>query len=73
MGADVRFTPLDDRGREILDELEQQTHLGPYRTKEQTGERDYSVIADGLDVEGFDPVLDRIDADWRRHLSRLAR
>ena len=73
MAAGVRFTALDDRGQEILDELEQQTHLGPFRTKEQTGERDYSVTADGVGVEGFDPVLDRIAPDWRRHLSRLAR
>jgi hypothetical protein len=61
MAADIHFAPLDDRGIEILDELERKTGHRPYRSIDQTGERHYVLDAEDVGVDGFDAMLDRID------------
>lgn len=70
MAAQITLQPHDDRGREILDELEQETGELPFRTNNATGSREYYLNAQDVDTSGFDPMLDRIDADWRDHISR---
>jgi hypothetical protein len=69
MAAIVRFTPLDDRGRELLNELENATETSPQETFED-GSRSYYLSAHQVGVDGFDAMLDSIDSDWREHLTR---
>ena len=60
----------DDRGREIVDELEKQTEMKPTEVMDD-GTRRYYLIATYADVDAFDPMLDKIDSDWRDHLTNL--
>lgn len=69
MSADVHFQPLDDRGKELLDQLEERTEKRPY-LQNDSGERAYWLEAQEVGVDGFDAMLDSIDANWRDHLNR---
>jgi hypothetical protein len=71
MAAVIWFTPLTDRGRELLDELERQTEHSPTEVREN-GARCYYLSAAGVGMEGFDAMLDSMDSDWREHLTRTA-
>jgi hypothetical protein len=68
MAAVIELVPDDERGTELLDELERRTQELPYKTNTRTGARTYSLQS--ADTDGFDAILDRIDPDWREHLSR---
>lgn len=70
MAAVVRFLALDERGEEILDEMEKRTGQTPEHFGER--EREYSLLAAGVGPDGFDAMLDAIDPGWRGHLTRLA-
>jgi hypothetical protein len=69
MSAEVQFTPLSEKGSELLDQLEQRTGVLPYLTISD-GTRTYWLSAVDVGVMGFDAMLDRIDPTWREHLSR---
>jgi hypothetical protein len=69
MPAVVQLTALDDRGREIIAELEERTQERPREILED-GTREYYLSAHQVGPDGFDPMLDRIDSDWRDHLTR---
>ena len=69
MSAVIRLTPLDQRGIKLLEQLEAETALYPFKTDVQGG-RMYALNSG--DAEGFDGVLDRIGGDWRAHLSRTS-
>jgi hypothetical protein len=69
MGAVIWFTPLTDRGRELLDEMERQTEHSPTEIRED-GARCYYLSAEEVGVEGFDAKLDSMDSDWGEHLTR---
>jgi hypothetical protein len=68
MSTEVTLTPKTDRGREILDELEDRT-TSPFRRNLHTGARSYWRNAFGVPETGFRPVLEDIASDWREHLS----
>lgn len=68
MAAVVWFTPLTDHGRELLDELERKTEHSPTRINED-GSRSYYLSAEGVGVDGFDSMLDRLDSAWAEHLT----
>ena len=70
MTALVQLTALDDRGREIIAELEERTQEQPREISEDGTTREYVLSAHQVGVEGFDSMLDRIDSDWRDHLTR---
>jgi hypothetical protein len=53
----------------LLDQLEAKTALLPFKTNAQGG-RTYALSSD--DAEGFDGMLERVDGDWRTHLSRTS-
>ena len=63
----LTLTPLDGRGREILDQLEAGT-TPPFRLYDRTGARSYWINADGAPTDGYDAALDRLAPDWREHL-----
>jgi hypothetical protein len=67
MAAVIALRPDTDRGREILDELEQQTQIRPEKVLGD-GTRRYYLDAQDAGIDAFDPMLDKIDPDWRSHL-----
>jgi hypothetical protein len=68
MAAILALRPEDDRGRKILDELEARTNLRPEVIED--GTRHYQLKgADDADLDAFDPMLDKIDRDWRSHVT----
>jgi hypothetical protein len=71
MTAVVDLIPYDDRGREIIEELEAGTQETPVEIRHH-GPREYYVRAENLGLAGFDALLDHIDPSWREHLGRTA-
>ena len=61
MAAEIALRANDDRGREIVDELEKQTEMKPTEVMDD-GTRRYYLIATYADVDAFDPMLDKIDS-----------
>jgi hypothetical protein len=72
MAAEIALRPNDDRGREILDELEERTEMKPMELVDDDNTRCYYLSAKDADDDGFDPMLDQIDSDWRSHLTNLS-
>ena len=68
MAAVIAFRPGDDRGREILDELEKRTEMDPWQLLED-GTRRYLLQPEDADVDAFNRMLDGIDPDWREHVT----
>ncbi len=69
----LTLTPLDGRGREILDRLETSSTL-PFRLNDLTGARSYWINADGA-PDGYEAApLDRLAPDWHHSvpLERIA-
>jgi hypothetical protein len=66
MATEVRFEPLTNRGPGLLDALEARTDVLPF----SAGARTYALSDERVGSEGFDVMLDRIDPDWREHLTR---
>ena len=67
MSTTLTLTPLDDRGREILDQFESGA-AQPFRSDRRTGARAYWRNAPGAPVDGYEAALDRLAPDWREHL-----
>jgi hypothetical protein len=67
----VDLIPYDDRGREILEELEAGSQETAVEIRHY-GSREYYVRAEDVGLAGFDAMLDRIDPSWREHLGRTA-
>jgi hypothetical protein len=38
----------------------------------RSGARTYYLDGDGVGIEGFDAMLNRIDSDWDEHVTRTA-
>lgn len=68
MAVVIALCPETERGRQILDELEKQTHMHPMKELEN-GTRRYHLSAEDADVDAFDPMLNEIDSDWRHHVT----
>jgi hypothetical protein len=69
VAAVIQLLPFDDRGREILNELEERTAQQPTEVRDD-GAREYYLQAHGVGVDGFDAMLNHIDPDWPEHVSR---
>jgi hypothetical protein len=67
MTAVIALRPEDDRGKEILDELERKTDAKPQVIDD--GTRRYSITAEHSDVDALDRMLDTIDPGWRNHIT----
>jgi hypothetical protein len=68
MAAEVGFVVHDERGSEVLDELERKAGVPPYLASPT--ERHYNLADAQVASSGIDALLDAIDEDWREHLSR---
>jgi hypothetical protein len=68
VAAIVVFKIHDERGAEILAELEERTSHRSGVTP--SGDREFYLSAAEVGVGGFDPMLDLIDTAWRDHLTR---
>jgi hypothetical protein len=66
--AVIQLRPNDDRGFEILEELERQTKI---RSSERLDDKTRSYLLDVEDADEYawDPMLDKIDPDWRDHVT----
>ena len=69
MPAAVELVPRDRRVIELLDELEELTGAHPREIREPSGARTYDLDAARMSMDGLDETLDRIDSDWRKHLT----
>jgi hypothetical protein len=71
MAAVIRLVPLDDRGREIIDELEEKTEEQPTEIRDG-GSRLYHLQAEDVGVDRFDAMLNRTDSDWPEQVTRTS-
>jgi hypothetical protein len=71
MAGVIRLVPLDERGREIVDELEGKTGERPTEVQGDGG-RLYHVEGASVSGKEFDPMLSRIDSDWPEHVIRTS-
>jgi len=67
MSAVVHYRATDDRGEQILDELEER--LGTRSERLEAGERSFWVVAAG--AVDLDPNLEAIHPTWEDHVQRL--
>jgi hypothetical protein len=65
----IALRPETDRGREILDEVEARTEMRSTEPVADDGTRRYYLHAVDADVDALEPVLDKIDRDWRSHVT----
>jgi hypothetical protein len=70
VAVEIRLVPVGPRGRALLDRLERATAMAPAEIEPGTGARWYYLASAYADVDAFDPVLDRLDEDWRGQLAR---
>jgi hypothetical protein len=70
MGAVIELHPLDDRGEEIIDQVEKRTGHRPTELHPPDGTHVYILEADDSGPDAFDQVLRVIDENWREHVSR---
>lgn len=67
MGAVIHYQAIDERGKEILDELERRSGLGSKQFPE--GDRAYYLANENpADLAKW---LDEIDQNWKEHVGRL--
>lgn len=71
MPAEIALRPNDDRGKEILDELEEETKVPPEVLED--GTRRYHASSEYAGEDAFNPMLDKIDRGWRNHITKLGR
>ena len=71
MAAVIRLVPRDDRGREIIEKLEEKTGEQPIEIRDD-GSRLYHLQAEDVGVDGFDAMLNRLDSDWQEHVTRTS-
>ena len=67
MAAVISLRSETPKGREILDELERRTEMKPTEVIDD-GSRRYYLSATDADVDALDPMLDKIDPNWRDHI-----
>ena len=65
------MVPLDERGGQIIDQLEEKTGEQPTEVQGDGG-RLYHLEGEGVGGEGFDATLSRIDSDWQEHVTRTS-
>lgn len=71
MAGVIRLVPLDERGREIVAELEEQLGEQPTEIQDDGG-RLYHLHGADVGGEEFDAILSRIDSDWPAHVTRTS-
>ena len=71
MPAVISLRPKTPRGTEILDELEERNDLEPDQIISDGTRRYLYLVAMRADIDALDPWLDRIDPNWRDHVSNL--
>ena len=64
----IAYRPEDERGREILDSLPQRIEMQSVQ-EVADGTRRYHLVGEDVGLDSLDPELDRIDPNWRSHIS----
>jgi hypothetical protein len=73
MTLEITLRSTDDRGREILDKFQEWTTSAAMRAEVRNdGTRCFTSFSGrGAGVDSFDPMLEKIDAHWRDHVTKL--
>jgi hypothetical protein len=71
MAGAIRLVPLDERGQQIIDELEEKAGEQPTEIQEDGG-RLYHLKGAGVSGEEFDAMLSEIDSEWQEHVTRTS-
>lgn len=71
MAGAIRLVPLDERGQQIIDELEEKAGEQPTEIQEDGG-RLYHLEGAGVSGEEFDAMLSDIDSEWQVHVTRTS-
>ena len=69
MAVVIFLRPKTRKGREILERLEEETKVKPNGPILEDGTRRYYLDGNDADIDAFDPMLDRIDGEWRDHVT----
>ena len=69
-GSILQYQALDDRGDELLDQVEEQADLG---SSDWRGERirEYHLPQSGSGELGIEPLLASIEPDWQQYVARI--
>ncbi len=68
-GSVLQYRALEDRGEELLDEVEREIGFGSRHM--EAGVREYYLPEPGSGEKGIEPVLDRLDPHWGRTIDRV--
>ena len=72
MSVEITLRSNDDRGQEILDKFQEWTVSAAMRAEiRDDGTRRFTSFSGRGADDAFDRFLDRIDADWRDHVTKL--
>lgn len=71
MAGVIRLVPLDERGRQIVEDLERKARQQPTEVQEDGG-RLYHVEGAEVSGEDFDAMLSEIDSEWQEHVTRTS-
>jgi hypothetical protein len=69
-GSILQYQALDDRGDDLLDQVEAQGNL---KSDDWRGERirEYFLPQSGSGKEGIEPLLASIEPNWQQHVARI--
>lgn len=69
-GSILQYQALDDRGDELLDQVEALANLGSSNWR---GERirEYRLPQPGSGKEGIEPLLASFAPNWQQHIARI--
>jgi hypothetical protein len=71
MAGVIRLVPADERGRQIIEELEEKGKEQPTEIQEDGG-RLYHIQGADVSGEELDAMLSGIDSDWQEHVTRTS-
>jgi hypothetical protein len=69
-GSILQYQALDERGEELLDQVETRADLG---SNDWRGERirEYHLPRSGSGEKGIEPLLASIEPNWQQHVARV--
>ena len=69
-GSILRYRALDNRGDDLLDQVEAQANLGSDDWRSERI-REYHLPQSGSGEEGIEPLLSSIEPNWPPHVMRI--
>jgi len=72
IGAVIVYVPRDQRGRDILDEVDGRTDEDWEPSDYAPDARQYTVLGEQADARAFEPTLESVDPAWRDHVTPVS-